>query len=314
MRPLLRIACLAAVLGLTVAANASPPHAWRAPPGHEPEPIWPDGAPQAKPAALAETTGTSLASTGQRWTWVTRVSVPAITVFAPEHPNGAAILVFPGGGYQALAVDLEGTEICDWLVSRGITAILVEYRVPNDGPHWSEAAGFDLDTHSSKPLEDAQRAISLVRSRAAEWHVDPHKIGVIGFSAGGHLVAAVSTRFGHRAYARLDAVDSVSCRPDFAIAAYPGHLFDRAHARLYADLPVTHGTPPTFLVHARNDPVDPPRHSRVYAAALRRAGVPVEMHLFTKGGHAFGLRRTDLPIGAWPTLAEAWLRKLRMVP
>jgi acetyl esterase/lipase len=162
------------------------------------------------------------------------------------------------------------------------------------------------------PLEDAQRTIGLVRAHAAEWHVDPHKIGVLGFSAGGHLVAAVSTHFGRRVYAAVDAADSQSCRPDFAVALYPGHLFDYERSELMPDLHVTKDTPPTFLLHAENDNVDGVSNTLVYYDTLKNAGVPTELHLYAEGGHAFGLRPTKHPITAWPRLVETWLRTIGM--
>jgi acetyl esterase/lipase len=173
-------------------------------------------------------------------------------------------------------------------------------------------------------LEDAQRTLSLVRHRAADWHIDPHKIGVIGFSAGGHMVAATSTHFNKRSYAKIDAADKESCRPDFAIALYPGHL-----SPWYSDDPkawtnteklgfnpnitVSSNTPPTFLLQAQNDPVDDVRNSMAYSLALRNARVPVELHLYAEGGHAFGLRPTKFPVSRWPQLVEAWLRTIGMI-
>lgn len=241
---------------------------------------------------------------GKPWTFVDRVSQPTITVYSPPGANsGAAVVVFPGGGYNVLAMDLEGTEVCDWLTSRGVTGVLLKYRVPcaKVGPYR------DCPT----ALEDAQRAVGLVRSRAAEWGIDPNRIGVLGFSAGGHMVAELSTHFEKRVYASVDAADTVSCRPDFAVALYPGHLvLSRADLRLNSGIRVTPRTPPTFLLHAQDDPVDPVANSRVYHAALRKAGVPAELHVFPTGGHAFGLRRTESPITAWPALVETWLRSL----
>ena len=209
-------------------------------------------------------------------------------------------MVFPGGGYNVLAIDLEGTEACDWLTSRGITCVLLKYRVPcaKVGPY----------RNCPTALQDAQRTMSLVRFHAAKWHIDPQKIGVLGFSAGGHLVAAVSTGFEKRLYKGVDAADKVSCRPDFAVALYPGHLAVRETGfALNPDLHVSSRTPPTFLLQAEDDPVDPVENSLVYYAALRKAGVPVEMHLFMKGGHAFALRQTESPITRWPELMERWL-------
>jgi acetyl esterase/lipase len=222
------------------------------------------------------------------------------------------VIVFPGGGYQILAIDLEGTEICDWLTSRGITCVLLKYRVPNSGPSWDQQCGCDRRTRSSMPLEDAQRTIGLVRFHAAEWHIDPHKIGVLGFSAGGHLAAAVSTHFDRRVYKAVDAADRVSCRPDFAVVLYPGHLFDDRTSALNSDLHVTTRTPPTFLLHAQNDPVDGASNSLSYYTALRDAGVSSELHIYPVGGHAFGLRRTSLAITGWPELVEAWLKTIGM--
>ena len=164
------------------------------------------------------------------------------------------------------------------------------------------------------PVEDAQRTIGLVRFHAAEWHIDPHKIGVLGFSAGGHLVAAVSTHFDRRVYAPVDAADQESCRPDFGVALYPGHLlFDHNKFELNPDIRVTRDTPPTFLLQAENDNVDDASNSLVYYIALKDAGVPAELHLYAEGGHAFGLRRTKLPITAWPRLVETWLRTIAMI-
>jgi acetyl esterase/lipase len=164
-------------------------------------------------------------------------------------------------------------------------------------------------------LQDAQRTVGLVRFQAAQLHIDPHKIGVLGFSAGGHMVAAISTHFDKRLYPTVDPADRVSCRPDFAIALYPGHLAvpERDFA-LNPDIRVTLRTPPTFLLQAEDDPVDPVENSIVYHNALRKAGVPVEMHLYVKGGHAFALRRTTLPITGWPQLVESWLRTIGMLP
>jgi acetyl esterase/lipase len=231
-----------------------------------------------------------------------------MTVYSPVGRNtGAAVVVFPGGGYFVLAIDLEGTEICDWLTSNGITCVLLKYRVPclRTGPY--------RDCRTA--LEDAQRTVGLVRSRAAQWHIDPHKIGVIGFSAGGHMVAAISTHFDKRLYPPVDAADRESCRPDFAIALYPGHLaVPEKQFALNPDIRVTSRTPPTFLLQAQNDPVDPVENSIVYHAALRKAGVPVELHLYVSGGHAFGLRRTRFPITEWPQLVEQWLRQIGMTP
>ena len=235
-----------------------------------------------------------------------------MTVYSPDGKNtGAAVVVFPGGGYEILAIDLEGTEVCDWLTSRGITCVLLKYRVPapRSSPDWGAFP------QSPMALEDAQRTIGLLRLHAAEWHIDPHKIGVLGFSAGGHLVAAISTHFAQRLYPPIDAADKESCRPDFAVALYPGHLWvDDKHFELNPNVPVTSLTPPTFLLQAEDDHVDNVNDSLVYYIALKNAGVPVEMHLYPQGGHAFGLRRTRSAITDWPQLAEMWLKAIGVIP
>jgi acetyl esterase/lipase len=247
---------------------------------------------------------------------VLNVTQPTITVYPPTATNtGAAIIVFPGGGYQELAIDLEGTEVCGWLAPKGITCVLLKYRVPNSGMHWDEKCHCQKNPKAPTALEDAQRAVGLVRFHAAEWHIDPHKIGVLGFSAGGHLVADISTHFMKRLYPPVDAADKESCRPDFAVALYPGHLWiSQQGFVLNPDIRVSRDTPPTFLIQAEDDDVDSVNHSLVYYVALKKAGVPVEMHLYAHGGHAFGLRPTKLPITAWPQLVEKWLRTIGVFP
>jgi acetyl esterase/lipase len=293
-----------------LAAQAAP---WHPSPGHTQMPIWPGVPPGAHPVPDSESIATAPKPVaGKRWVYIRNVSRPTLTVYSPAgEKTGAAIVVFPGGGYQILAIDLEGTEVCDWLTSRGIICVLLKYRVPNAGASWNQLCGCYLNTRSSLALEDAQRTLGLVRLHAAEWHIDPHKVGVLGFSAGGHLVAAVSTHFEQRVYPAVDAADHESCRPDFAVALYPGHLWiDYEKLELNANIRVTRNTPPTFLVQAENDAVDNVNNSLVYYGALMKAGVPVEMHLYPEGGHAFGLRRTKDPITEWPQLVGKWLRAI----
>ena len=304
-------ACLALILALPahLAAQAT---AWQPSPGHAELPLWPGPVPNASRATVpAESAGPVQGHdvANRPWIYVSNVSRPTLTVYSPSESKntGAAVLVFPGGGYNILAIDLEGTEACDWLVAKGITCVLLKYRVPcaKTGPY----------RDCLTALQDAQRAMGLVRLHAAEWHIDPHRIGVLGFSAGGHMVAAISTHWAKRLYPRVDAADTLSCRPDFAIALYPGHIAvpERRFAQ-NPDIKVTRRTPPTFIVQAEDDPVDPVENSIVYHAALRKAGVPVELHLYAKGGHAFGLRRTGAPITAWPELAERWLQTIDIIP
>jgi len=297
------------LFGLACAYSQERPATWQPSPGHEQVPIWPGAVPNALPNPKPESVGPPL---GREW-WprANNVSRPTMTVYAPIGRNtGVAVVVFPGGGYQFLAMDSEGTEICDWLTSRGITCVLLKYRVPDSGPTRKD------DGHMYYPqvqtaLQDAQRTLGLVRQHTAEWRVDPHKIGVIGFSAGGHLAAAVSTHFAQRTYLPVDAADQLSCRPDFAIVIYPGHLWTPgSELTLRSDIRVPADAPPTFLLHAEDDPVDPVKHSLTYYAALQKSGVPAEMHLYAQGGHAFGLRPTKLPIGRWPALVEQWLHTI----
>ncbi len=306
------------VMALAAAGHALPawtaPEPWQPPAGHTQIPLWPGGAPHARPLDGPEIAGTVVDRAGnpklvggKAWTFVDRVSQPTMTVYSPQGSHsGAAVVVFPGGGYNILAMDLEGTEVCEWLTSRGITCVLLKYRVPcaKVGPYRECPAA----------LEDAQRAVGLVRFRAAEWQIDPNRIGVLGFSAGGHMVAALSTHFTRRLYPAVDAADTVNCRPDFAIALYPGHLArSKTSVVLNPGIPVTPRTPPTFLLHAQDDPVDPVENSLLYHAALQKAGVPAELHVFVKGGHAFGLRRTESPITEWPALVETWLESIGVV-
>jgi acetyl esterase/lipase len=292
---------------------------WQPSAGHTQIPIWPGSAPDAQPVAgpeYAKKTGPDSLVAGLPWVAISNVARPTITVYSPKEKNtGAAVVVFPGGGYQILAIDLEGTEVCDFLTSKGITYILLKYRVPYSGPYYEEKCDCEIYPKTSMALDDAQRTLGLVRFHAAEWHIDPHKIGVLGFSAGGHLVAATSTHFEQRAYPAVDAADKESCRPDFAVALYPGHLWiDDKKFELNPDIRshITSQTPPTFLVQDEDDHVDNVNDSLVYYIALKDAGVPVEMHLYAQGGHAFGLRRTKFPVTNWPELVETWLRTIGM--
>jgi acetyl esterase/lipase len=213
------------------------------------------------------------------------------------------VVVFPGGGYRILAIDLEGTEVCDWLNSAGINCILVKYRVPDSGPY----------PKSSAALQDAQRALGIVRSHSSEWHIDPHRIGVLGFSAGAHLAAALSTHFDHRLYDPIDTADGLSCRPDFAVIVYPGYLaLAEKNFAPNTDIHVTDQTPPSFIVQAEDDPVHV-ENAVVYFLALKNAKVPAELHIYAEGGHGYGLRHTALPVTTWPLSVETWLRTLHVL-
>ncbi len=228
---------------------------------------------------------------------VAGVTRPTISVYRPakDKDTGTAVLICPGGGYSVLAMDLEGEEVAAWLNSIGVTGIVLKYRVPRHA-----------DKAHAMPLMDAQRAMSLVRPRAAKWNIDPKRIGILGFSAGGHLAAATSTNFDKRRYAPIDDIDKLSARPDFAVLIYPAYLATKD--KLAPEIRVDKNTPPTFFAHANNDGVSPENSVAMYLA-LKHAGVSAELHVYTNGGHGFGLRPTTTSAApTWPARCEEWLR------
>jgi len=313
VRALLSLLVPAALAGALPAADG-PTFVWAPPAGLEQRPLWPagppalpaDGSAGPRPPEAARRVPTRA---GGAFTAISDVSAPTLTIFPPTAPSvGAAVVVFPGGGFRVVAIDIEGTEACAWLTSLGVTCALLKYRVPGGNHHWDPARERHVDPPVRFALQDAQRAVRLVRAEAAALGVDPRQIGVLGFSAGGYLAAQVSHLL-EPSSVPVDAIDAHSSRPDFSLAIYPGHLC-RAGGVLDPGLPVRPGGPPTFLLHAWDDPVDKICHATVYAQALAAAGVPAEVHLFARGGHAFGLRETGAPVDGWTRLAEAWLRGL----
>lgn len=312
MKRWIMVLCLLAVCASAYASTDAV--VWQPTAGHAQIPIWPGAVPdlQAVPRPEVATLSQKLLA-GKPVTAVTNVTQPTMTVYAPTGKNtGAAVVVIPGGGFEILAMDLEGTEACDWLTSKGITCVLLKYRVPSKPYDWKcDCRPHNLEL-SVPSLQDVQRTMRLVRFHAAQWHVDPHKVGVLGFSAGGYLVAEISTNFDRRLYAPMDAADKESARPDFAMPIYPGHLTE-GDGKLNPNVPVSSNTPPTFLVQAEDDYVDGVDQSLVYYTALAKARVPAEMHLYTHGGHAFGLRPTSSPITDWSQLAEVWLHTIGIV-
>jgi acetyl esterase/lipase len=234
---------------------------------------------------------------------LTNVTKPTITIYRPakEKDTGTAMLICPGGGYWDLYWELEGEEVAAWLNSQGITGIILKYRVPRqpDEPKGEPA---------KRPLQDAQRAVSLVRSKAKEWSIDPKRIGMIGFSAGGHLAIATATRFEKRTYEATDDVDKVSCRPDFAIAAYSGYLKAKDKDELAPGLRIPPGTPPIFLVHGGADIISPPENSVLMYLALKRAGIPAELHVYAGAAHDFAVRKVDHPCSTWTERCMEWLQ------
>ena len=231
------------------------------------------------------------------------VSDPTITIYpaSDEVATGAAMVVCPGGGYEILAYDLEGDEICQWLNEIGVTAVLLKYRVPRRT---------GLEKHTAT-LQDVQRAISLVRSKAEELNLDPQRIGVMGFSAGAHLAAMASTSYDKRTYPEVDAADKVSCKPDFCLLVYPAYL-DGPNFTIAPELKVTAQTPPTMLVQTEDDK-SYINSSLFYYYALKEAGVPATMHLYSKGGHGYGLRDTGNAVNEWPYRAEEWFMELGVI-
>lgn len=288
------LVCIAIAMTLAAAAPQT-----RAASPHQVELLWPDGAPGAKGTADGDK--------------------PTLTLYLPpkEKANGAAVVIYPGGGYGHLAMDHEGHQIAQWLNSLGVAGFILQYRHRNSGAGYGHPA----------PLQDAQRAVRMVRSRAQEWNVDPGRIGIIGFSAGGHLASSAGTHFQTRYSEAKDAIDQVSCRPDFMILMYPVISFTESYthkgsrtnllgenpdeslvANLSNEKQVTPETPPTFLVHADDDKVVPPENSISFYLALRKANVPAEMHIYEKGGHGFGPGAGKGACSSWMIRCADWMR------
>ncbi len=303
---------IASVLFILTAASSAivlaQQPAWQPAPGHVTLPLWPGvapGSPANAPAEVDKTTAKDSLIAGKPVIRLGNVSKPTLTLYAPKGQNtGAAVVVFPGGGYQILAIDLEGTEVCDWLNVIGVNCVLLKYRVPNSGPY----------PKSSAALQDAQRAMGLVRQHAAEWDIDPNRIGVLGFSAGAHLAAALSTHYDKRLYDPVDEADKLDCRPDFAVIIYPGYLaLAEQNFAPNPEIHPTEDTPPSFIVQAEDDPVHV-ENAVVYFMALKNAKVPAELHIYAQGGHGYGLRRTALPVTTWPQRVEDWLHTIKVLP
>ncbi|MDF9831289.1 acetyl esterase/lipase [Parabacteroides sp. PF5-6] len=262
--------------------------------------LFPGGAPGETTSFIERADSEGGRTGGESVLRITNVGEPTITIYpAPEElSNGSAMLVCPGGGYNILAYDLEGDEVCEWLNEIGITAVLLKYRVPRrEG----------LEKHAA-PLQDAQRAMSYIRAHAEEYNINPNSIGVMGFSAGAHLSAMLSNTFETRTYPASDAIDKISCRPDFCLLVYPAYL-DGEKFQLAPELKVTADTPPTMLIQTEDDK-SYINSSLFYYYALKEAGVPAWMHLYSSGGHGYGLRDTGSPVNAWPVRVEDWFVEL----
>jgi acetyl esterase/lipase len=275
-----------------------------APQKPDPIPLWPAAAPGDTGDIGEEKDTTKPGQDGPKENYITRlgnVTRPTITVFRPpaDKDTGAAVVVCPGGGYAILAMDLEGTEVCQWLNSVGVTGVLLKYRVPSRK---------GLEKHTAA-LQDAQRALGLVRQHAKEWNLDPKRVGVLGFSAGGHLAAAVSNNYAERTYPPTDDADKQSCRPDFTVLIYPAYLTAKDEStKLAPELKVTPQTPPAFIVMTEDDPIHV-ENVYAYALALKNAKVKAEVHTYPTGGHGYGLRPSPNPVStAWPRLAAEWMK------
>lgn len=263
--------------------------------------VWPGPAPGEPSGIVAESAETKPGETPST-TRVGNVTRPTLSVFrpAPDKANGTAVVICPGGGYNILAFDKEGTEIAQWLNTIGVTGIVLKYRVPRrpDQPK---------DTQPVTALQDAQRAIRLVRSHAKDWGIDDKRIGILGFSAGGHLAAWASTNFETLSYSALDETDKLSGRPDFTVLVYPAYLVTKDQSALTPQIPVNDKTPPMFLVHAYDDPVTADSSIQMFLA-LKRVKVPAELHVYASGGHGYGMRPGPHNVVTWPKRCEEWMR------
>lgn len=291
---------------------------WQPTPGGTQIPLWAADVPLSKPDTGDHPEATGNGSPlvgGRKWHWASYVTRPTMTLYKPQGRNsGTTMLVLPGGGFYAVATDLEGTEICDWVVKQGMTCAMLKYRTPQV---WPKVNGRQQRPDVLMGLEDAQRAMGLLRVRAKTYGIDPHKVGVIGFSAGAYLVANMSNTEA-RTYPVRDAADRQSPRPDFAIVAYTARMLDSSKGKNSLELKpwvqISPKAPPTLIIHAMNDPVDDIREPMAYALASNDAGVPVDLRLYAKGGHAFGMRPTADPITReWPGQVAQWLRNLGML-
>lgn len=272
---------------------------------HAAEPIelklWPKGAPE--PAGFTSEPEKVIPPKDEKDVKrVTNVTDPTITVFKAEKPNGTAVIVCPGGGYHILAIEHEGTQVCEYLNTLGVTAVLLKYRVP----------ARSKETPSKEPLQDAQRAIGLVRHHAAEWGIKPERVGILGFSAGGHLTVMATLHSNERTYDNDPALDVDDATPSFSIPVYPAYLVSKDDTfTLLPDVKVTDKSPPMCLVHAGDDKgVTSSSGSAMLYLEYKKLGIPAELHIYSKGGHGFGMRKTGLPVADWLVRVGEWMRSM----
>lgn len=311
----MKLLCQAKIASAIVLALATLTLAdsWNPPRGLEQIPIWPEGA-QVLEAGIRKLSPEQVKNTK----FVTNVSRPTYTVFRPKtNQGGAALIVFPGGGHTVLAMEIEGTEICERFSKAGVTCILVKYRVPYSGCYYDSNSKSHVTPSVPMALQDAQRVISTIRHDAQKYGINPRRIGVMGFSAGGNVTVLSSTRFKERAYEKVDDIDEVSCRPDFAIPVYPGHTTMehknkkphwKAAQELNTDIPIGQDIPPTLVVHCQDDDINPVHYSEVYVRELKKAGIPVKFKKYHHGGHAFGVRATGVDSDQWVDASLHWMQ------
>ena len=279
--------------------------------------LWPGAAPGSGTLAITEKITERSTDPAKHDRIFTQIVEPSLQVFRPPSPNGVAVIVAPGGAYQRVVIDKEGLDTATWLNGLGITAFVLKYRLPDEGH----------DNGYLVPLQDAQRAVRLVRAHAAGWDLDPARLGFLGYSAGGHVAASVAFFANRRAYETIDEIDSLSARPDFSVFCYAvSGLFGAGDEstqapqrhRLLTELAITATPgltyPPAFIFHASDDPAVSPDHALRLYTAVRQSGSPAELHVFRRGGHGFGIRNAQGPIARWPDLCEAWLRDSGVLP
>jgi acetyl esterase/lipase len=296
VKSLSRQVVLAAVVLVAITSTAQEPVTLK---------LWPHGAPGTPTTKEPEQPIQRPDDNRGPVTRITNVTDPTLTVYRPHNANtGAAIVAFPGGAYRWLSMDIEGSEVCTFFNHAGLTCILVKYRVPQADQH----------SRYEQPLQDAQRALGIVRLHAKEWNINQNRIGVIGFSAGGQLAAVLSNNFQMRTYPPVDEADQQSCRPNFAVVVYPGYLTSREPTESIApEVTPTSDTPPTFLFQTEDDSARV-ENSLIYYAALKNAKVPTEMHIYPVGGHGYGIRPNNPVAQIWPTLVMNWIGRMAVVP
>ena len=258
--------------------------------------LWPDGAPEKEGFKMGPEQSIPPKNEADVLR-VTSVTDPTISIYKPEKPNGTAVIVAPGGGYGILAIEHEGTQVCEWLNSMGITGVLLKYRVP----------ARDKENPSHEPLQDAQRAMGIVRHRAAEWGIKPDRVGILGFSAGGHLCVMATLHANERTYPQDPALDVENATPNFSIPIYPAYLTEKGDAALKPSIAITAQSPPICLVHANDDRITAAGSALIYLE-YKKLGLPAELHIYVKGGHGYGMKKSGLPVNGWPDRVGEWFK------